>query len=70
MVRYWTRMTVVRRFLALILFLGLGLHLRFGWWRANPVAVLLMFPLIVLEGWETIEASKRAGRCETRGTKT
>jgi divalent metal cation (Fe/Co/Zn/Cd) transporter len=52
------RMTAVYAYLAFILSLGLGLHMWFGWWWADPMAALLMLPLIVREGWETVEESK------------
>jgi divalent metal cation (Fe/Co/Zn/Cd) transporter len=31
---------------------GLGLNALFGWWWADPVAALVMLPLIVREGVE------------------
>jgi divalent metal cation (Fe/Co/Zn/Cd) transporter len=52
--------TAVCTYLALTLFLGMSLNLWFGWWWADSVAALLMLPLIVREGWEAVEASKRA----------
>ena len=54
------RMTAVCAFLALALFLGISLHAWLGWWWADSAAALLMLPPIVREGWEAIEASKRA----------
>jgi len=53
------RETAVRVCLALTLLLGMGLHAWLGWWWADSVAALLMLPLIVREGWEAIEGSKR-----------
>jgi divalent metal cation (Fe/Co/Zn/Cd) transporter len=53
------RVTAVCAYLALTLFLGLGLHAWFGWWWVDPVAALLMLPLIVREGWEAVEVSKK-----------
>ncbi len=50
--------TAVCAYLSFALFLGLGLRTWFGWWWADPVAALLMVPLIVREGWEAIEESK------------
>lgn len=54
------RETAVCTYLALTLFLGMSLNLWLGWWWADSVAALLMLPLIVREGWEAVEASKRA----------
>lgn len=54
------RQTAVCVYLALTLFLGMSLHAWLGWWWADSVAALLMLPLIVREGWEAIEGSKRA----------
>jgi len=50
--------TAVFTLLPVLLFLGLGLRAWLGWWWADPVAALLMVPLIVREGWEAVEESK------------
>jgi divalent metal cation (Fe/Co/Zn/Cd) transporter len=63
------RETAVCAYLALTLFLGMGLHAWLGWWWADSVAALLMLPFIVREGWEAIEGSKRASY-ESRTTRT
>jgi divalent metal cation (Fe/Co/Zn/Cd) transporter len=44
--------TVVCAWLSLTTLLGLGLNALLGWWWADPVAALLMLPLIVREGLE------------------
>jgi len=62
--------TAVCAYLALILFLGLGLHVWFGWWWVDTVSALLMLPLIVREGWEAVEVSKKGTHYESRTTKT
>ena len=62
--------TAVSACLALILFLGLGLHVFFGWWWVDAVSALLMLPLIVREGWEAVEVSKKGTHYESRTTKT
>jgi divalent metal cation (Fe/Co/Zn/Cd) transporter len=54
------RETAVCAYLALTLFLGMSLHAWLGWWWADSVAALLMLPVIVREGWEAIDGSKRA----------
>jgi len=54
------RETAVCTYLAITLFLGISLNAWLGWWWADSVAALLMLPLIVREGWEAIEGSKRA----------
>lgn len=38
--------------------MGLVLHARMGWWWADPVAAILMLPLISRRGWSAIEGSK------------
>jgi divalent metal cation (Fe/Co/Zn/Cd) transporter len=54
------RETAVCTYLAFTLFLGISLHTWLGWWWADSVAALLMLPLMVREGWEAVEGSKRA----------
>ena len=44
--------------LSLALLLGVGLHAAFGWAWADPLAALAMLPVIVYEGWETLEEAR------------
>ncbi len=44
--------TQVCTYLSAILLLGLGLNALFGWWWADPIAALLMVPIVVKEGVE------------------
>ncbi|HEV2071018.1 MAG TPA: cation transporter [Acidimicrobiales bacterium] len=54
--------TWVCSYLSLALLLGVGLHATFGWPWADPLAALAMLPVILYEGWETVEeARKRDG---------
>ncbi|HXY54638.1 MAG TPA: cation transporter [Nitrospirota bacterium] len=62
--------TAVYAYLALVLFLGLGLNAWFGWWWVDTVSALLMLPLIVREGWEAVEVSKKGTHYESRTTRT
>jgi divalent metal cation (Fe/Co/Zn/Cd) transporter len=48
------RQTRVCAYLSAILLAGLGLNSWFGWWWADPVAGLLMVPLIAWEGLEAM----------------
>jgi divalent metal cation (Fe/Co/Zn/Cd) transporter len=43
-------------YLSLIALAGVGLNAAFGWWWADPVAALVMVPLIVREGVEGVKA--------------
>ena len=44
--------TFVCSYMSFALLVGLGLNAVLGWWWADPVAALLMVPLIAHEGWE------------------
>jgi divalent metal cation (Fe/Co/Zn/Cd) transporter len=46
--------TWVCSYLSLALLAGVGLHVLFGWWWADPVGALAMLPVILWQGWETL----------------
>ena len=48
------RQTRVCAYLSAILLAGLGLNSWLGWWWTDPVAGLLMVPLIAWEGLEAV----------------
>ncbi len=48
------RQTRVCAYLSAILLGGLGFNARLGWWWADPIAGLVMVPLIAWEGWQAI----------------
>jgi cation diffusion facilitator family transporter len=50
--------TWVCAYLSLALLAGVGLHAAFGWWWADPVGALAMLPVIVWQGWETLEEAR------------
>jgi cation diffusion facilitator family transporter len=50
--------TWVCAYLSLALLAGVGLHSAFGWWWADPVGALAMLPVIVWQGWETLEEAR------------
>jgi divalent metal cation (Fe/Co/Zn/Cd) transporter len=50
--------TWVCSYLSLALLLGVGLNAAFGWWWADPVGALAMLPVIVWQGWETLEEAR------------
>ena len=52
--------TALCTYLSAILLAGLLLNATVGWWWADPVAALIMVPIIVREGLEGI----RGERCE------
>lgn len=46
--------TQICTYLSAILLGGLVLNAAAGWWWADPIAALVMVPIIVKEGWEAI----------------
>jgi cation diffusion facilitator family transporter len=44
--------------LSLALLAGVGMYAAFGWEWADPVGALLMLPVIVWQGWETLEEAR------------
>lgn len=55
-----SRQTALCAYLSAILLVGLALNALFGWWWADPVAALVMVPIIIHEGWEAL----RGERCQ------
>jgi divalent metal cation (Fe/Co/Zn/Cd) transporter len=55
-----SRQTDLCAYLSAILLGGLALNALFGWWWADPVAALIMVPIIVREGFEGL----RGEACE------
>lgn len=49
-----SRQTDICMYLSAILLAGLTLNALFGWWWADPVAALVMIPIIVKEGVEAL----------------
>lgn len=49
-----SRQTDICAYLSAILLLGLGLNALLGWWWADPVAGLIMVPIIAREGVEAL----------------
>lgn len=41
-------------YLSVIGLAGVALNVLFGWWWADPVAALIMVPIIAAEGWEGV----------------
>jgi divalent metal cation (Fe/Co/Zn/Cd) transporter len=56
------KQTELCTYLSAILLAGLLLNALFGWWWADPVAALVMVPIIVKEG---VEGLRGEGCCET-----
>jgi divalent metal cation (Fe/Co/Zn/Cd) transporter len=50
-------------YLAAILLGGLALNLWLGWWWADPLAALLMVPIIAREGWSSLQGKACADGC-------
>jgi divalent metal cation (Fe/Co/Zn/Cd) transporter len=49
-----SRQTEFCAYLSAILLAGLGLNAWLGWWWADPLAALVMAPLIAREGWTAL----------------
>jgi divalent metal cation (Fe/Co/Zn/Cd) transporter len=52
------RQTSLCAYLSVIALAGVALNTLFGWWWADPVAALLMVPIITKEGVEGLRASR------------
>jgi divalent metal cation (Fe/Co/Zn/Cd) transporter len=48
------RVTFVDGCLALVILMGVALNALVGWWWADPIAALIMVPLIAKEGWDAL----------------
>ena len=54
--------TWICSYLSLALLLGVGLNSALGWAWADPVGALLMLPVILWQGWETLEEARGGER--------
>ncbi|MDQ4106237.1 MAG: cation diffusion facilitator family transporter [Actinomycetota bacterium] len=54
--------TWVCSYLSLALLAGVGLYAAFGWWWADPVGALAMLPVILWQGWETLEEAREGDK--------
>lgn len=50
--------TWVCAWLSLCLLAGVGLNLWQGWWWADPLGSLAMLPVVLWQGWETMEEAR------------
>jgi divalent metal cation (Fe/Co/Zn/Cd) transporter len=50
--------TWVCAYLSVALLAAVGLNAAFGWWWADPVGALAMLPVILGQGWETLEEAR------------
>jgi divalent metal cation (Fe/Co/Zn/Cd) transporter len=57
------RQTIFCTYLSAILLAGLLLNAAVGWWWADPVAALVMVPIIAKEGLEGIRGRSACGDC-------
>jgi divalent metal cation (Fe/Co/Zn/Cd) transporter len=53
--------TWVCAYLSVALLAAVGLNAAFGWWWANPLGALAMLPVILWQGWETLEEAREDG---------
>ena len=58
-----SRQTDICAYLSAVLLLGLLLNAAFGWWWADPVAGLVMVPLIAYEGSEALRGKTCCDDC-------
>jgi divalent metal cation (Fe/Co/Zn/Cd) transporter len=58
-----SRQTMLCTYLSAILLGGLLLNAALGWWWADPVAALIMAPIIVREGIEAVRGHSACGEC-------
>lgn len=56
-----SRQTDICAYLSAILLVGLGLNALFGWWWADPLAGLIMIPIIAKEGIEALRGETCCG---------
>jgi divalent metal cation (Fe/Co/Zn/Cd) transporter len=57
------RQTDICMYLSALLLVGLALNVLLGWWWADPVSALLMVPLIVREGRDTLRGRAVCDDC-------
>jgi divalent metal cation (Fe/Co/Zn/Cd) transporter len=50
--------TWVCSYLSLALLIGVGAYALFGWWWVDSLAALVMLPVIVWQGWETLAEAR------------
>jgi divalent metal cation (Fe/Co/Zn/Cd) transporter len=50
--------TWVCSYLSLALLIGVGSYALLGWWWADPIAALVMLPVIIWQGWETLTEAR------------
>jgi cation diffusion facilitator family transporter len=53
--------TWVCAYLSVALLAAVGLNAAFGWWWADPIGALAMLPVILWQGWETLEEAREDG---------
>ena len=59
------KQTEICTYLSAILLAGLGLNALFGWWWADPVAALVMTPIIIREGIEGLRGEACSDDCHS-----
>ena len=57
------KQTALCAYLSLIALIGVGLNAMLGWWWADPVAALIMVPIIFKEGIDAVRA-KQCDDCD------
>jgi divalent metal cation (Fe/Co/Zn/Cd) transporter len=57
--------TWVCSYLSLPLLIGVGSYALFGWWWADSIGALVMLPVIIWQGWETLTDAREHDDSDT-----
>lgn len=63
------RQTDFCTYLSAVLLCGLGLNALFGWWWADPIAALIMVPIIAKEGFQSLKGKPCCDACSIEALK-
>jgi divalent metal cation (Fe/Co/Zn/Cd) transporter len=58
-----SRQSDICTYLSAVLLCGLGLNALLGWWWADPIAALIMTPIIAKEGIQSLKGKECCDAC-------